>query len=40
MYKAIKKYFKFMYDKWVKAECRHMCIFCKFRKECIDEFLK
>ena len=28
-----KKQEKF-YRKWVKGECRHLCLFCKYRKEC------
>lgn len=23
---------KFLYAKWVKRNCRHFCLFCKYRK--------
>lgn len=25
------------YRKWVLAECRHICAFCKFKKQCYHE---
>lgn len=35
----IKFYIIFFIDKWIKRNCPHFCIGCKYRKECID-FIK
>lgn len=32
----MKKFFKIMYIKWIKGECRHLCIKCKWQNECYD----
>lgn len=26
---------KLLYKKWIKKECPHLCLLCKFKKECL-----
>nr|DAQ26352.1 MAG TPA: hypothetical protein [Caudoviricetes sp.] len=35
----IKKIYKLLYKKWVKGNCKHCCLFCEYRKECLKEYL-
>ena len=39
MFKII---YHFMYAKWIEGRCRHICLFCKFRKynDCMHEEYK
>lgn len=30
----VQNRFENFYTKWVIGECRHICIFCKYKKEC------
>lgn len=33
------KYLEFLYHKWIKRGCPHICAFCAFRhRECYEEF--
>lgn len=27
---------RFLYQKWILGKCRHICLFCEFRKEYFD----
>lgn len=36
MLKMIKRILKIVYIKWVKGECRKICITCKYKNECFD----
>ena len=29
---------KLFIDKWLYSNCKHLCIFCKYRNECWDNF--
>lgn len=29
---------KFLFRKWIKDKCPHVCLFCKFRKEHFNEY--
>lgn len=30
----VPKWLENLYTKWWRGECRHLCLFCKYRKEC------
>ena len=34
--RKIKKALLIFRVKWVKGECRHLCLLCKYRNECYD----
>lgn len=34
----MKEILKFMHREWIKLHCKHLCIRCKYYKECIDLF--
>lgn len=37
--KKIKTFISFMYYKWIKRRCPHVCLFCAFKnRECFEEF--
>lgn len=36
----MKEILKFMYRKWVKAQCRHLCHRCKYYDTCRKEFTR
>lgn len=39
LFKAkIPKILSILYYKWIKKECPHICLFCKHRKECKEEW--
>lgn len=27
-------YFKFVYHKWIRRDCPHICLLCKYRRVC------
>lgn len=31
----MSKWFKFLFDKWVKGRCRHICLLCEYKEQCI-----
>lgn len=30
----MKFYIKLFIDKWIHSNCKHLCLFCKYRSEC------
>lgn len=39
IHKEIPRWIALLYHKWIKGECRNICIFCSHRKECKKEWL-
>lgn len=31
----VKRIIKILYIKWVLGQCRHLCILCEYRDECM-----
>ena len=36
MYRKLAVLINVFYIKWIKGECRHLCIKCDYRNECWD----
>ena len=34
----IKKWFKKQYIKYVLKQCTHICVFCKYRGDCLPHY--
>lgn len=30
--------FKILIEKWIKGHCRHVCLLCTYKHECISSF--
>lgn len=34
--RLVQRSIKIFRIKWIKGECRHLCLLCKYRNECYD----
>jgi hypothetical protein len=38
MFKKLRKMYHIFYIKWVMKQCHGLCITCKFKNECYDNY--
>lgn len=34
----VKHFLSLFIDKWIKRQCKHLCVFCKWRYECLPSY--